>query len=55
MLSRGELSEKVTVVAVTASESAKAKISAAKGEFIALKDLALKAEKLKASELVLVG
>jgi large subunit ribosomal protein L18e len=55
LLSRGELSEKVTVVAVSASESAKAKISAAKGEFIALKDLALKAEKLKASELILVG
>ena len=55
VLSRGELDQKVTVVAVAASESAKAKIAEAKGEFIALKDLALRAEKLKASDLVIVG
>ena len=55
LLSRGELTEKVTVVAVSASASAQEKISAAKGEFIALKDFALKAEKIKASDLVIVG
>ncbi len=55
LLSRGNLTEKVTVVAVSASESAKEKISAAKGEFIALQDFALKADKIKASDLIIVG
>jgi len=55
LLSRGELAEKVTVVAVAASSGAQEKVSAAKGEFIALKDFALKADKLKVSDLVIVG
>jgi large subunit ribosomal protein L18e len=55
LLSRGELTEKATIVAVAASISAQEKIKAAKGEFIALKDFALKAEKVKASDLVIIG
>lgn len=55
VLSRGELTQKVTVVAQTASASALEKIKAAKGEFISLKDFALKAEKVKAGDLVIIG
>lgn len=55
LLSRGELTQKVTVVAAAASASAQEKIKEAKGEFILLKDFALKAEKVKAGDLVIVG
>ena len=55
LLSRGTLTEKVTVVAVSASTGAQEKISAVKGEFILLKDFALKSDKVKVSELVIVG
>ena len=55
LLSRGTLNEKVTVVAVSSSASAQEKINAVKGEFILLKDFALKSDKVKVSELVIVG
>jgi len=54
VLSDGELSEKAVIVAVSASEGAQAKINK-KGEFIALKDFAEKASKVKASDLIIVG
>jgi len=54
VLSDGELTQKAVIVAISASESAKAKIKM-KGEFIALKDFAEKCEKVKASDLVIIG
>ncbi len=53
ILSEGELKEKVTVIAVSASEKAKQKINA-KGEFIALKDFVAGAEKAKVSDIIIV-
>ncbi len=53
VLVKGELTEKAKVVAVNASEGAKAKI-AAKGEFILLKDFAKDVSRVKASEIVIV-
>jgi len=53
VLVKGELTEKVKVVAINASEEAKAKINA-KGEFILLKDFAKNTEKVKVSEVVIV-
>jgi len=53
VLSQGELSEKVTIVAVSASEAAKAKIKG-KGEFVLLADFAQKAEKVKVSDTIIV-
>ncbi|MEI7961277.1 MAG: 50S ribosomal protein L18e [archaeon] len=53
VLSQGELHEKVVVVAVSASETAKAKIKA-KGEFILLKDFAEKCEKVKVADVIIV-
>jgi large subunit ribosomal protein L18e len=53
ILSEGELNEKATIVAVSASETAKEKINK-KGEFIALKDFVEKAEKVKVSDVIIV-
>jgi len=55
LLSRGVLNQKATVVAVSVSAGALEKINAVKGEFTLLKDFALKADKVKASDLVIVG
>ena len=51
ILSKGELNEKVKIVAVSASEKAQEKINA-KGEFVLLKDFI--SEKVKVSELMIV-
>ncbi len=51
VLSKGELNEKVKVIAINASEKAIEKINA-KGEFILLKDFV--SEKVKVSELIIV-
>jgi len=53
ILSEGELAEEAIIVAVSASQAAKAKIKA-KGEFISLKEFAAKAEKVKVGDLVIV-
>lgn len=54
LLSRGELTQKVTVVAVDASISAQEKIKEQKGEFIKLKEFVLNPQKIKVSELIIV-
>ena len=51
VLSKGELDEKVKIVAVSASEKAIEKINA-KGEFILLRDFV--SEKVKVSEIMIV-
>lgn len=53
ILAQGELNEKVTIVAISASEAAKAKIKA-KGEYISLKKFSEGAEKLKVSNMIIV-
>ena len=53
VLSKGELTHKITIVAVSASEAAKAKIKA-KGEFITLKEYVAKADKIKAADTIIV-
>ena len=53
VLVKGELNEKVKIVAINASEAAREKIEA-KGEFVLLKDFAKHAEKIKVSEVILV-
>jgi large subunit ribosomal protein L18e len=53
VLSQGELNEKVTIIAVNASEEAKKKIQA-KGEYITLKDFAQKYEKADLSKIIIV-
>jgi len=53
VLSQGELNEKVIVVAVSASENAKAKINAV-GEFIPLIKYAQGAEKVDTKKIIIV-
>lgn len=52
VLSSGDLTEKVTVVAISASENARAKINA-KGKFILLKEYAKEAGKAKVSDVII--
>ncbi|NMA44240.1 MAG: 50S ribosomal protein L18e [Candidatus Diapherotrites archaeon] len=54
ILAKGELTEKVTIVAISASESAKEKI-AKSGKYIPLIELANNATKAKTNELVIVN
>jgi large subunit ribosomal protein L18e len=54
ILSSGELTEKVKLVAVEASETAKAKMKG-KAEFITLAEYAKNAEKHKASEMIIIA
>jgi large subunit ribosomal protein L18e len=54
ILARGELTQKVNVSAASISSTALAKIQELKGSYIPLVDLAEKAEKLKANELVII-
>ncbi len=53
VLVKGEYGEKAKIVAVNASENAKNKIEA-KGEFVFLRDFAKNADKVKASEVIIV-
>lgn len=54
VLSQGELTVKTVIVFETASESAKRKIKE-KGEFITLKEFIANAQKIKASDILIVG
>ncbi|HNV01647.1 MAG TPA: 50S ribosomal protein L18e [archaeon] len=54
VLAKGELTEKVTIVAISASESAKEKI-AKSGKYIPLIELANNATKAKTNELIIVN
>lgn len=54
VLAKGELTEKVTIVAVSASESAKEKI-AKSGKYIPLIELSDNATKAKTNELIIVN
>ncbi|MCX6803441.1 MAG: 50S ribosomal protein L18e [Candidatus Diapherotrites archaeon] len=53
ILSKGEITKKLIIAAVSISEGAKKKINA-KGEFMTLEELAKKAEKIKVSDLIII-
>ncbi len=55
ILARGEITIKASVSAASISESALEKITAVKGTYIPLIELAEKAEKIKTNELVIVA
>ncbi|MGI6589360.1 MAG: 50S ribosomal protein L18e [Candidatus Iainarchaeum sp.] len=54
LLSSGTLTQKVTVVAASASTSAKEKIKSQKGEFINLKEFVLTPEKVETKNIIIV-